>query len=305
MDRLERLINLIAALLDAERPLTADELHQRLPGYAENQAAFRRAFERDKDALREMGVPLVLEPVDPGQPNVEGYRIPKDEYYLQDPGLAPDELAALHLAASAVQLEGARGMEALWKLGGWVAEGGPPPATAALPGAAHLGVAFAAISRRRPVTFAYRGEERRVDPWRLAFRNGHWYLAGRDHARDDERMFRLDRLESPITMDEDAPLFERPPAATGASAPWEMGDEPPVTARLVVDADHAGWAIGQVGPDSVIERRPDGGTVLAVKVTNRSAFRSFVLGFLDHAEVLEPADVREDLVAWLEAMCPG
>ena len=84
-----------------------------------------------------------------------------------------------------------------------------------------------------------------------------------------------------------------------------MGDEPPVTARLLVDADHAGWAIGQVGPDSVIERRPDGGTVLAVKVTNRSAFRSFVLGFLDHAEVLEPADVREDLVAWLEAMCPG
>src|SRR5205823_6317760 len=130
MDRLERLINLIAALLEAERPLSAEELHQRLPGYAENHAAFRRSFERDKDALREMGIPLALEAVDPSQPHLEGYRIPKDEYYLHDPGLAPDELAALHLAASAVQLEGTRGMEALWKLGGWVAEEGPPPATA-------------------------------------------------------------------------------------------------------------------------------------------------------------------------------
>src|SRR5438874_4639806 len=103
MDRLERLINLTAALLEAERPLTSDDLHQRLPGYAENQAAFRRAFERDKDVLREMGVPLVLEHVDPSQPGLDGYRIPKDEYYLKDPGLEPDELAALHLAASAVQ----------------------------------------------------------------------------------------------------------------------------------------------------------------------------------------------------------
>src|SRR3954454_10757261 len=229
MDRLERLINLTAALLEAERTLTADELRVRLPGYAENDAAFRRAFERDKDVLREMGVPLVREPVDPvSQPGVEGYRIPKDEYYLKDPGLDPDELAALHLAASAVELEGGGGVEALWKLGGWVAEEGPPPAMAALPGAAHLSAAFAAISRRQAVTFSYRGEERRVDPWRLAFRNGHWYLLGRDHARDDERNFRLDRIESEIAVDDDAPAFDAPQATSGPAAPWQMGDEEPV-----------------------------------------------------------------------------
>src|SRR5438270_6641795 len=218
MDRLERLINLTAALLEAERPLTADELHVRLPGYADSPVAFRRAFERDKDVLREMGVPLVLEAVDPvSQPGVEGYRIPKDEYYLKDPGLDPDELAALHLAASAVELEGAGGgVEALWKLGGWVAEEGPPPAMAALPGASHLGPAFAAISRRQPVTFTYRGGERRVDPWRLAFRNGHWYLLGRDHSRDGERNFRLDRVDSEIVPDETAAPFVPP---GGASAP--------------------------------------------------------------------------------------
>src|SRR5437764_1653772 len=304
MDRLERLINLTAALLEAERPLTADELHQRLPGYAENQLAFRRAFERDKDVLREMGVPLVLEPVDDAsQPGVEGYRIPKDEYYLQDPGLEPDELAAVHLAASAVELEGAGGVEALWKLGGWVAEEGPPPAMAALPGALHLGPAFAAISRRQPVTFTYRGEERRVDPWRLAFRRGHWYLLGRDHGRDDERNFRLGRLDSDVVVDDNAAPFDPPEATSAPTVPWQMGDEQPVSARLLVDADHAGYAIGQVGNDAVEERRGDGSVVLAVTVTNRSAFRSFVLGFLDHAEVLDPPELREDVISWLEQLC--
>ena len=304
MDRLERLINLTAALLEAERPLTADELHQRLPGYADNEGAFRRAFERDKDVLREMGVPLTLEAVDPvSQPGVEGYRIPKDEYYLTDPGLEPDELAALHLAASAVELEGAGGVEALWKLGGWVAEEGPPPAMAALPGAVHLGPAFAAISNRQPVTFTYRGEERRVDPWRLAFRNGHWYLLGRDHDRDSERNFRLDRIDSDIVADERATAFDTPPVTSMPAAPWQMGDEDPVRARLLVDADHAGWAVGQVGTDAVESRRDDGSVVLGVTVTNRSAFRSFVLGFLDHAEVLDPPELRDDLISWLERLC--
>ena len=68
-----------------------------------------------------------------------------------------------------------------------------------------------------------------------------------------------------------------------------MGEGEPVVARLLVDVDQAGWAVGFVGADAVEERRDDGSVVLAVSVTNRPAFRSFVLGFLDHAEVLGPA----------------
>lgn len=305
MHRLERLINLVAALLHADRPLTAEELRDRLPGYAEDRGAFRRAFERDKEALRDLGIPVVVEPVDEaGQPGVVGYRIPKDQYYLTDPGLQPDELAALHLAASAVRLEGASGVEALWKLGGEVAEGGPSPAVAAaLPGTAHLAPLFAAISARRPVGFTYRGRPRRVDPWRLSFRNGHWYLAGHDHAAADERLFRLDRIESDVEAAGDDGAFARPPHGGAVPAPWETGGDEPRTARLLVDAEQAGWAAGHVGPDAVEEWRPDGSVVLAVRVTNRDAFRSFVLGFLDHAEVLGPSELRADLVDWLEALC--
>ena len=226
MHRLERLINLVAALLEAERPLTIDELRFRLPGYAENDAAFRRAFERDKEALRELGVPLVTEPLDVLHPDVLGYRVPKDAYYLRDPGLEPDELAALHLAASAVRMEGADGVAALWKLGGELAEQGPAPAVgsvavAALPGADHLAVLFGAISARRPVAFDYHGRPRRVDPWRLSFRTGHWYLAGFDHGAGAERSYRLDRVESEVTAVGEADSF--PPAPAGRGRPARPG----------------------------------------------------------------------------------
>ncbi len=305
MHRLERLINLVAALLHAERPLTADELRYRLPGYAEDHGTFRRAFERDKEALRDLGIPVVLEPVDDAaQPGVMGYRIRKEAYYLQDPGLAPDELAALHLAASAVRLDGADGVAALWKLGGEVAEQGPSGlGMAALPGTDHLPAVFAAISARRRIDFSYRGRARHWDPWRLSFRNGHWYLAGYDHDAGEERMFRLDRIESDVVATGDDGAFERPAHIGVQPPPWQMGGEEALTARLLVDAGQAGWAATHIGPDAVEEWRPDGSVVLAVRVTNRDAFRSFVLGFLDHAEVLGPPALRAEMVGWLEDLC--
>ena len=104
--KLERLLNLTAALLDTPRPLTAEQLRQRVPGYPSDAVAFHRAFERDKDDLRELGIPLRRERVVVESREVDGYRVPPDDYYLRDPGLAPDELAALHLAAQVVRLGG-------------------------------------------------------------------------------------------------------------------------------------------------------------------------------------------------------
>ena len=45
--------------------------------------------------------------------------------------------------------------------------------------------------------------------------------------------------------------------------------------------------------------------VVEVTVTNRAAFRSFVLGFLEHAEILDPPDVRAEMIEWLEAVAAG
>jgi predicted DNA-binding transcriptional regulator YafY len=305
--RLERLFNLTAALLSTARPLTREELHERVPGYPVDDAkgSARRAFERDKEALREMGIPLAVDEVEREGTLVEGYRIPRDQYSLRDPGLEADELAALHLAGAAIRLEGLRATEALWKLGGVPGSTGGEANTealAAIPTIPELVPLFVAVSERRAVTFGYRGEERSVEPHRLTFAEGHWYLDGHDRSRQAQRRFRLDRLEGEVTLGPGG-AFERPAEApAGPTPPWQMGEEAPVDARLRIDADLAGWGVDHLGPEAVTARNADGSVEVALTVTNREAFRSFVLGFLDHAEVLGPPELRDDLVAWLAAL---
>jgi predicted DNA-binding transcriptional regulator YafY len=304
--KLERLLNLTAALLETPRPLTADEIADRIFGYPEDKTAFRRAFERDKDALREMGIPIDVAEVAGSDPPQVGYRIPKDQYYLRDPGLEADELAALHLAASAIRLEGVEGTAGIWKLGGVPAQ--PPmdaaPATvAAIPVDDRLVKLFGAVGERRPVTFTYRDEQRTVDPYRLDFHRGRWYVTGYDHGREDERVFRLDRVTGDVTTGSPR-SFDPPEVAMpgGKAEPWQLGEGEPVRARVLVEADQAPIAIGILGPDAVTEKRMDGSVVVEVPVNNPDGFRSLVLGFLDHAEVLGPEELRADIVDWVRAI---
>ena len=98
-----------------------------------------------------------------------------------------------------------------------------------------------------------------------------------------------------------------PPAAPHpgiVDPPWRIGGGPAVVVDLHVDADRAAWAERHLGADAVRERGASG-TRFAVEVTNVAAFRSFVLMFLDRAEVLGPPEVRDDIVAWLEAISAG
>ncbi len=116
------------------------------------------------------------------------------------------------------------------------------------------------------------------------------------------RTFRADRLADDVTLG--PPDAFTVPERFSADAsldrePWRFGDDAPVAVRLLADADHAGEVAERA--DRVIEERADGSIVAEFLVVNRPAFRSFVLGFLDHAEILDPPDLRAELVAWLGA----
>lgn len=310
IDKLERLMNLTAALLETTRPLSAEELKERIPGYPERQGSFRRQFERDKDDLREMGIPLLIEEVPGSDPPVQGYRIDRRSYYLRDPGFKPDELAALHLATSLVPLEPGSGpagspgpaSAAIWKLGGAVSDADEPEITH-LPSNPALGSLFTAVSERRRATFTYNGTRRTVDPYQLAFQRGRWYLRAFDHLRHQERSFRVDRIDSDVELDR-AGSYERPEAHVPGrfAQPWEYGEGDPITARVLVDAPWAPFAAQAAGIAAVREWNDDGAVVLTMQVTNTEAFRSFVLHYLDHAEVLDPPALRDEIVAWLESV---
>ena len=69
---------------------------------------------------------------------------------------------------------------------------------------------------------------------------------------------------------------------------------------MLVDPSRAGWVVEQLGEETVVTRHADGSVEVTLPVVNRAAFRSWVLDLLDHAEVLGPDELRDDLVAWLD-----
>jgi proteasome accessory factor B len=298
--RVERVLNLLALLLATRIPLTRDEIVREVGGYPEQISAYRRAFERDKEMLRGMGVPITTEAV--GDGSEVGYRVKPDDYYLPDLGLSVEETAALRIAVSAVSLGNQAGEGALMKLGG-IGDDAVAP-IASLPIAPALATLFDAFRHRAVVTFSHRGRTRSIEPWGLSSKRGHWYVVGFDRERDAIRAFRADRIGDDITAGPpnqfEAPADFRPDDHVEAR-PWMLGDEPPVTVRIAVDDEFLDLVLGELGSDATVVDEPaDGTTHIELVVTNRATFRAVLLGFLEHAEVLDPPEVRADLVAWLE-----
>jgi len=94
----ERLLGLVVCLLSTRRYLTADQIRAAVPGYPEQDDLFKRMFERDKEDLRDLGVPLetgLNHPFD----DDPGYRIRQQAYELPELRLEADEAAVLGLAA--------------------------------------------------------------------------------------------------------------------------------------------------------------------------------------------------------------
>jgi proteasome accessory factor B len=301
-DRRERLLNLLAALLETRSGLTREEIVSNVSlGYPPAPESARKAFERDKKSLRAMDVPLRED----GTNNESRYRVDPKEYYLPDLDLSDAELEALHVAVTAIGLGGSRGdgAGALMKLGGLEGTGGMP--IAELPLVDTLAPMFDASRRRCVAQFEYRHRPRRVEPWGLTSKFGRWYVVGHDLDAGEMRVFRADRIEGEIVITEPG-AFTVPSdfrADTYLSdQPWEYGPGRGVAVRVRIDAGHEAELAGQLGPGTPIEREPDGSVVVELSVVNYDGLRSFVLGFLDHAEVLSPPEARAEITGWLEAI---
>ena len=301
MSKLERLLKLLAALLDAQVPITAESLRHRIGGYPDNDPAFRRTFERDKEDLRAMGVELIVEPVPDIDPPIDGYRVDAENYAGKDPGLEPDELAALHLAAALVRVDGGDVQDAVRKLGGGTSDV-EAPRLAEVPTTDETADLHDAVLQRRLATFRYQGIDRELEPSRLTFARGRWYVSGFDRVRGAARVFRLDRIEGLITFGDAGDFVPTKARGPQLQRSWELGDESPRQARVLIDSEMASWAMSQLRSDDIIEHRDDGSIVVTLDVRNTEMFRDWVLGFLDDALVLGPPELVDEIVTWLEAI---
>lgn len=306
-DRVERLTNLLALLLETREPLSLVAIAGALDGqYPDKQGARRAAFERDKAALREIGVPIDQEIVPGGEyAGQTRYWIDRNRYELRGLDLDEDETRALQVAMAATRPGSTSGQEALWKLGGGSVDHGSA-VTAVVPDLPALPVLREAVVGCRSVAFRYRDVDRRVDPWGVLLQTGFWYLVGHDHERDARRTFRIDRIDGQVTLG-DPVTVPRPddfdPATAVPGDPKLIGVTGDVShAQVWIAPQRAAGVVRELGDDRVVTRADDGAVVVQVPCANLPAFRSWVLGFLDDAEVLGPPEVRADLVGWLEGI---
>jgi proteasome accessory factor C len=301
LDRLERVTDLVLVLLQSDQPLTLDSIAHQVPGYPEEHAARRQAFERDKRLLRDEGIPVLTQRLEGHEQY--GYRIDREAFYLPDLALKPDEQAALHLAVAGVHLGDPSGRDALLKLGASGLSEVRPIATLA-PSRSLIGL-FEAVRTRAVTTFSYRATNRRVAPVGLWFRFGNWYLVAWDLQRGAVRTFRVDRIGGDVKLL--SPGTAEVPEGIDIRAalpddPWRAEGENHVVMRIRVDAMEGPRVIEEVGHDKVEATLADGSVVLSLPVAEFRAIRAWVLGLLDHAEVLGPPAFRSELVAWLTAL---
>jgi proteasome accessory factor B len=213
MDRTERLLDLVALLLDSREPISWSELREAFPedyGKGSDEAAERK-FERDKAELLELGIPIAY--VQGDDDLRDGYVVDRETYYLPEVGLNPEELAVLYTAGSAALASGAfPGSQdlahALRKIGFFAESGISAPRVrvelGSVPGGTEvsqkLESLWAAASTRKWVQMSYyspRGNEvthRKVDPYGLALRQGVWSVVGHCHLRGGLRTFHVHRI---------------------------------------------------------------------------------------------------------------
>lgn len=297
---IERYINLLSCLTAARRPLTIEQIRERVADYDQDSyESFRRMFERDKDVLRNMGIALELRPVD-AWGFEEGYALAEDAEAV-DAGLTSEEHAALAVAMQMVHVGGGRaGEDGLFKLGGMPMLDSAPPQVADLgldPDV--LSLILRAVRERRRLTFDYRGVRRVAEPYGLAFLRGNGYLVAAEAEQERPKNFRISRIREAEAGGE-AGVFTRPPEVSlrdvETFGKWELGPER-IRARVRWNPEAAWLAARNLPEGAGVTEEPDGGATAEMTVGDPEHFLDWILGFGPLAEILEPPGLRADFIA--------
>lgn len=289
--KLDRLIGILSILLQRER-VTAPEL-------AERFEVSRRTIQRDVEALCRAGIPLVtIQGAGGGISILEGYRV--DRTVLTGPEMQ-DILAGLRsldsvsgtcryaqlmekLSAGAGTLV-PEGADTLIDLSSWYR-------TALAP---KIEAIRTALGEHRTLRFTYhapKGEsEREAEPYYLVFRWSAWYVWAWCRDRGDFRLFKLNRMTDLSTGD---PFTPRPAPLPDLDPERIYPTQYQVFVRF---APSRRWRlVEEYGADSFAVQ-PDGSLLFRRGFPDADSVISWILTFGDGAELLEPAELREQLGA--------
>ncbi len=322
--KVERLVNLVIALLSTRGYITAEKIRTSVAGYSESPSneAFSRMFERDKNELRDLGIPLETGKVSSFEPT-EGYRINRDAYALPPVELTPDEAAAVAVATqlweSPELITATQGALLKLRAAGVDVDPDAPIAIASPAGQPGLrgseGVLeklLSAIDSGRAVQFPHRPSRaepyivRTVEPWGVLTERGRWYLVGHDRDRDDTRVFRLSRIGAEVTPTGPPGAVARPGdidlREIVARAVTQVTEAPTGMRATVWVADGRATALRRSGT-SMGARQLGGreGELIDVEIGSTDQLVREIAGYGADAVVLEPAALRDDVLARLRA----
>ena len=307
-------MNLVVALMATEQGLTKDTILSSVAGYREqleagaSKDALEKMFERDKESLRGLGVPIetIGNRADPDDLREARYRVPTAEYALpEDITFSPAEVALLNIAggvwgSESLSADARSGLRKIRALGIAVDE----PIIGYAPRIRVRDASFAALQRAieqcRIVTFTYlrpgeaRPRERRVQPLALVEYEARWHVYGYDLNVDADRTFLLSRIVGEVTL-------------TRKGFPAELregaGERALEGLRAVAERQRA---LLEVHPgteaalrlDRRAEQAPQG---IRVPYVDLHVFADELASYGPEVRVVEPADLRAEVIRRLEA----
>lgn len=315
--RSERLLNLLIMLLVQDRPVPKEKIREVLYKDVTGDA-FERKFDRDKEELRGLGVPIEVLPLDEFFDDEVGYRIPPDEYALPEITFTAEEAAVVALAGkvwghASVADDAAA---ALRKLSPVLPAANSAPAV--LPqfqihaDEPTFDVFWQATQERRTVTFDYRRpgqtvtSRRTLQPWGVVRHSGRWYVVGQDLSRGgQERVFRLSRVQGDARPGKEPDAFEVPEGTDLHAVAARLAPSPDEVVASVLVRQGAGHGIrrrGQVTASGVAG--PDGGrTWDRLRLTGATtSILVELLPLADHVYVESPEDVRTTVIERLRGL---
>ncbi len=307
----ERILNLTICLLVSGRYLSKGRIRDAVEGYhGLTDAAFERTFERDKDELRALGVPIEVGSYDPLFDDEPGYRIRSSEFALPPIELDADEAAVIGVAARVWQHAGMAEstMSAMAKLRAAGIEPDTSQLNALQPSVQASEPAFeplwTAVLDRARVAFTYRdGAKRSLEPWGLTSWKGRWYVIGRDTDRDATRMFKLSRIS-------DLPRRTSKPAAYAVPTDLDLRSlarslaprQPTASALLGVRAGRAPSLRRRGERVDPIRALPENFETVAVGYSELHPIAEEIGQYGPDVIVLEPVELRDLVIAGLRAV---
>jgi proteasome accessory factor B len=315
--RTERLLSIVVLLLSSRRYLTAEQIRAAVSGYPDEQEAFKRMFERDKEELRDLGIPLETGRSAALDEEL-GYRISRQDYELPEIHLEADEAAVLGIASrvwQSAELAGAATGAALkLRAASTDTDSDGDGAASQAPGIQPrlstqepaFGPLWEAVRDRRPVTFDHQASgrseviKRTLEPWGVVNRRGRWYVAGYDRAREAPRVFRLSRITGPVKLAGPAGSVVVPPGTDVRELvkDWDKPATREHTAILRVRPD-AGATLhrwGQIVP----EPGPPGWDMVSIDYSDTEWYAGYLAWFGPDVVVLEPPELREAVIRRLK-----